>query len=125
MENGFTHVDFTAQQVGIYSQHDWTKSIDKMKFNQLVDDAAEKFEVERAVILQILQNKQNYKHSPRNYAPNIMVILKNSLLTAKNSLSADLIGVIWLTAIFKRIFYRNLGIPLVRMKKNSHNVNCI
>ena len=28
---------------------DWTKSIEKMKFNQFVDDAAEKFEVARAV----------------------------------------------------------------------------
>ena len=42
-------MDFTAQQLGINSQHDWTKSIDKMKFNQLVDDAAEKFEVAQAV----------------------------------------------------------------------------
>ena len=49
VENRFTNGDFTAQQFGIYSQHDWTKSIDKMKFNQLVDDAAEKFEVARAV----------------------------------------------------------------------------
>ena len=49
VENRFTHADFIAQQLGIYSQHDWTKSIDKMKFNQLVNDAAEKFEVARAV----------------------------------------------------------------------------
>ena len=48
-ENGFTHSDFTAHQLGIYSQHDWTKSIDKMKYNQLVDDAAEIFEVAQAV----------------------------------------------------------------------------
>ena len=45
----FNHADFIALQLGIYSQHDWTKSIDKMKFNQLVDDVAEKFEVARAV----------------------------------------------------------------------------
>ena len=63
-----------------------------MKFNQLVDDAAEKFEVSRAVILQILQNKHNYKHNSNNYAVNIMIILTKSLLTAKNSPSADLIG---------------------------------
>ena len=62
-----------------------------MKFNQLVDDAAEKFA--RAVILQILQNKHNYKHNSHNYAQNITIILTNSLLTAKNSPSADLIGV--------------------------------
>ena len=49
VENRFTHADFTAQQLGIYSQHDWTESIDKMKFNHLVDNAAEKFEVARAV----------------------------------------------------------------------------
>ena len=49
VENHFVHADLTEQQLGIYSQHEWTKSIDKMKFNQLVDDAAEKFEVARAV----------------------------------------------------------------------------
>ena len=49
IENRFTHADFSAQQLGIYSQHDWTKSIDKMNFNQLVDDAAEKFEVAQAL----------------------------------------------------------------------------
>ena len=36
-------------QIGVYSQNDWTKSIDKTKFNQLVDDAAQKFEVAQAV----------------------------------------------------------------------------
>ena len=49
VDNHFTHAEFTAQQLGIYSQHHWTKSEDKMRFNQLVDDAAEKFEVARAV----------------------------------------------------------------------------
>ena len=48
-KNRFTHADFTSQQLRIYSQHDWTKSIDKKKFNQLVDDAAKKFELARAV----------------------------------------------------------------------------
>ena len=43
VENRFTHADFTAPQLGKYNQQDWTKSLDKMKFNQLVDDAAEKF----------------------------------------------------------------------------------
>ena len=49
VENRFTHADFTAQQLGIYCQHEWTKSIDKMKFNQSVDDAAERLEVAQAV----------------------------------------------------------------------------
>ena len=49
VDNHLTHAEFTAQQLGIYSQHDWTKSVDKMRFNQLVDDAAEKLEVARAV----------------------------------------------------------------------------
>ena len=26
----FTHADYTAQQLGIYSHHDWTKSMDNM-----------------------------------------------------------------------------------------------
>ena len=42
----FTHADYTAQQLGIYSQHDWTKSIDNMKFNQLIEN----FDVAQAVI---------------------------------------------------------------------------
>ena len=41
IENRFTHADFTTQQLGIYSQKECTNSIDKMKFNQLGDDAAE------------------------------------------------------------------------------------
>ena len=49
-ESRFTHADFIAQQLGIYNQRDWTDSIDKMKFKQLLDDAAEKFEVKQAVI---------------------------------------------------------------------------
>ena len=49
VENCFTHADFTAQQRGIYSQHDWTKALDKMKYYQLVDESAEKFEVAQAV----------------------------------------------------------------------------
>ena len=48
-ENHFTNADFAAQQLGIYSQRDWTDSIDRMKFNQLVDDAAEWFETAQAV----------------------------------------------------------------------------
>ena len=40
-ENHFTNADFAAQQLGIYSRRDWSDSIDKMKFNQLVDDATE------------------------------------------------------------------------------------
>ena len=49
VENRFSHADLTAQQLGIYSRHDWTKSIDKIKFNQFIDNAAEKFEVAQAV----------------------------------------------------------------------------
>ena len=49
VENRTTHADFTAQQFSIYNQHDWNMSIDKKKFNQLVDDGAEKFEVAQAV----------------------------------------------------------------------------
>ena len=49
VENRLTSADFTAQQLGIYSQPDWTKSIDKMEFNQIVDDAVQKFEVAQAV----------------------------------------------------------------------------
>ena len=49
VENRFADAEFTSQQCGIYSQHDWTKSKDKMKFNDFVDDAAEKFEVASTV----------------------------------------------------------------------------
>ena len=49
VEKRSTHADLTAQKLGIYSQHDWTKSIDRIKCNQLVDDAAQKFEVAQAV----------------------------------------------------------------------------
>ena len=49
VENRFIPADLTAQQLGIYSQHNWTISVDNMKFNLLVDDAAEKIEVARAV----------------------------------------------------------------------------
>ena len=47
--NLFTHADFTAQQHGIYSQHIWTKFIDKLTFKQLVDEAAGNFEEAQAV----------------------------------------------------------------------------
>ena len=49
VDSHFTHAEFTAQQLGFYSQHDWNKSVDKMRFNQLVDASAEKFELARAV----------------------------------------------------------------------------
>ena len=64
-----------------------------MKFNQLVDDAAEKFEVAKAVILQTLQNIRIYKHNSHNYKANIIIISTNSSLTEKNSPSAALTGV--------------------------------
>ena len=43
------HVDFTARQLGIYSQKDWTNPTKKMNLNQLVDDAARKFAVAQAI----------------------------------------------------------------------------
>ena len=49
VENRFTQTDFTAQQLGLYRQRDWTNAIDKMKFKQLVDDTAEKIEVAQAI----------------------------------------------------------------------------
>ena len=48
-KNRFTHADVNAQQLGICSQLGWKTSIDKLKFNQLVDDAAEKVEVSQSV----------------------------------------------------------------------------
>ena len=67
-----------------------------MKISQLVDDAAEKFEVTQAdtstSTLQILQNKHNYKHNSHNYKVNITNILKNSLLTENNLQFAVSIG---------------------------------
>ena len=65
-----------------------------MKFNQLVDDAAEQFEAARAISFADLAKQAKYKHYSHNYAPNITIFLTNSLLMAKNSPSADLIGVI-------------------------------
>ena len=64
-----------------------------MKFNRSVDDAAEKFEVARAIKFTDLAKKHNYKHNSHNYALNIIITLTNSLLTAKNSPSAVLIDV--------------------------------
>ena len=64
-----------------------------MKLNQSVDDAAEKFDVAPALnFADFAKKKHNYKHNSRNYAQNIMIILTNSLLTAKNSPSTNLIG---------------------------------
>ena len=40
--NRSSHADFTAPQLGIYSQRDRTDSKEKLKFNQLVDDGAKK-----------------------------------------------------------------------------------
>ena len=49
IELHFIHAEFTPQQIVIYSQRDWTSSIDNLNFNQIVDNALEKFEVARAV----------------------------------------------------------------------------
>ena len=65
-----------------------------MKFNQLVDDAAEEFEVARAVKFADLA-KQTQLQAQFSQLRNMMIImitLTNSLLTAKNSPSAVLIG---------------------------------
>ena len=58
IESRFTHMDFIAQHLGIYSQRDWTDSIDKLKFNKILDDA-EKFEVAQAVNFTDLAKKHN------------------------------------------------------------------
>ena len=47
--NRFTYAGFTAQKLGIHNQHDGTKSMNKLKFNQLVDDPADKIELAQAV----------------------------------------------------------------------------
>ena len=75
VENRFNHAIFIAQQLGIYSQRHWTNSINKVEFNQLVDDAAEKFEIVKAVNLQTLQNKHKYKHNFNNYKVNEPITL--------------------------------------------------
>ena len=61
-----------------------------MKFNQLVDDAAEKFEVAQAANFADLAKQYIYKHNAHNYKANIIIISTNSLLTGKNSPSAAL-----------------------------------
>ena len=58
IESRFTDANSTAQQLGIYSQRHWTDSIDKMKINYLVDDAAEEFDVAE----QTLQSKHNFNN---------------------------------------------------------------
>ena len=76
-ENRFTHADFTAQQLGVYSQHDWTKSIDKMKVNQLVDDAAEKFDVARAVNFTDLAKQAQFSQLRTEYNDNFNKLFIN------------------------------------------------
>ena len=61
IENHFTNADCTALQLAMYSKRNGTDSIKKMKFNQIVDDATEKFEVAHAVNFQTLQNKHSYQ----------------------------------------------------------------
>ena len=50
-----------------------------MKFDQLVDDAAENFEVARAVNFADLAKQANYEHNSHYYALNIMITLTNFL----------------------------------------------
>ena len=96
-ENPFNHADFTAQQLGVYSQHDWTKSINKRKFNQLVDDAAANTEVAQAVNFADLA-KQAQLHAQfsqlRSEDNNYFNILTNSLLSEKHLQLVISIGVI-------------------------------
>ena len=47
IERRFTNANFNAQQLGIYIQRDWTNSMDKLKFSQLLNDAAVKFDTSR------------------------------------------------------------------------------
>ena len=42
-------MNFTAQQISMFGQSDWTNSTDRININHLVDDAAETFEVAQAV----------------------------------------------------------------------------
>ena len=42
-----------------YSQRDWTNSIDKVKFNQLVNEAAEKFELAHNISINSLLTEKN------------------------------------------------------------------
>ena len=49
VEKLFTLAEFTAHQLGIHRQIDWTNSIDNMKFNQLVGNAAETIAVAQAI----------------------------------------------------------------------------
>ena len=67
VENHFNHADFTAQLLGINSQHDWTKSIDKMNFHQLADDAAKKYEVAQAVNFKDLAKQAEFSQLQSEY----------------------------------------------------------
>ena len=126
VENYSTHADFTAQQLGIYSQHDWTKPINKMKFNQGVDDAAENFEAAQAVNFADLAKQAQFQaqfsqlQSDYNNYFNKFFINRKYFTFSRldwrdiingNNLIESLIG----------IFY----IPLVRIKSNIHYLECI
>ena len=86
IENRFTHADYTAQQLVIFSKRNWTDSINKMQFNQSVDGAAKKFEVAQVVNFQTLQNKHRYVHNFHNNKANRPIISANSLLMEKSFL---------------------------------------
>ena len=93
-ENPFTHAVFTAQQLGIYSQRDWTNLVDKTKFNQSKDDAAKNFEVAQAVIFADIAKQAQLQAQVSQLQANTTIILTNSLLTEKYSNFAISIGVI-------------------------------
>ena len=122
VEIRFTHANFTAQQLGIYSQHDWTKSIVKMKLNQLVDDAAEKFEVNFADFAKQAQLQAQFSQL-QNECNNIF---KNFYYEQKriHTLPSRLERSNQ-RQLFKRIPHRNLWIPLVHIKSNSHYLDCV
>ena len=68
--------------------------MDKMKFNQLVDDAAEKFEVARAVNFVDLAAKQAQLHQQfSQLRTEYNDYFNKHFLTAKNSPSTVLFGV--------------------------------
>ena len=126
VENRFNHADFTAQQLGIYSQHDWTKSIDKMKFNQLVDDAAEKFEVAQAVNFADfakqaqLQAQFSQLRTDYNYYFNKLFI-NGKEFTLRRLDWRDLINGNYLKESLIGVF----GYPWYVLKKNSPHLDCI
>ena len=76
------HADSNAQQLGNYSQRDWTNSKDKMKFNQLLDDATEKLEVEQVVKFSDLAKQAEFHANFSYYKANTQIIYTSMFLFA-------------------------------------------